>query len=58
MKTEKDGRPLIVGAIPPNLKILPYHEKANGKAGFFARGIIPAGRRTLVSITTNWRDPH
>ena len=28
MKTEKDGRPLIVGAIPPNLKILPYHEKA------------------------------
>ena len=27
MKTEKDGTPLIVGAIPPNLKILPYHEK-------------------------------
>lgn len=33
MKTEKDGRPLIVGAIPPNLKILPYHEKAKA---FFA----------------------
>ena len=27
-ENRKDGTPLIVGAIPPNLKILPYHEKA------------------------------